>query len=452
MAIPAPATMDHVVAIVTDGATNFVAAANQLGGGRSMRCAAHTIQLALKDVATKEPMASILGAVMKVLVRFSKSPGRRQALIRGAERANIKPLMPIYPVATRWDSNYYALWRFCQIRAALEHMTAREMGFSSREEWTALREPAARAPLAPLCRVLEVFAKWTRDLQSAKRVTISRIPAAAKEMHDATAPSPDDSDEILAIKSLLRAAVSSRIAPLASSQLVRLAQFLDPTEHAVAFPRGGSGEATDEVTEALSRTAAELGQVVNDCMMRVRDSGPSPGSRSLWRQLGAQWDGWPSGSLFEAVGKYVECDKSDAVDALRWWRERGRDLAPLDTVARWVLCIPATSAESERTFSLAGWLVSAVRARLSGERVNDLILLQRRLTSATEWRTMRAQGMPSREDMEVVEQDERNEVDEGDRMAELIDEGTLAVSDDGRLVPACDPTLLDAAGSDDWTA
>jgi hypothetical protein len=93
--------MDDVVAIVTDGGSNFVAATNRIGVGRSVLCAAHTIQLVLKDVAKAEPMAGILGAVLIVLARFSKSPARREALVRGAAKAGTKPLMPIYPVATR---------------------------------------------------------------------------------------------------------------------------------------------------------------------------------------------------------------------------------------------------------------------------------------------------------------------------------------------------------------
>jgi hypothetical protein len=452
-AIPAPATMDHVVAIVTDGGSNFVAATNQLSGGRSMRCAAHTIQLALKDVAKVEPMAGILSAVMKVLARFSKSPARREALFRGAEQAGIKPLMPIYPVATRWDSNYYALHRFYQMRPALDLMTAREMGFSSLEEWKALWEPAARAPLAPLCRVLGVFAKWTRELQSAKRVTISLIPVAAKELFDATEPSADDHENIKTIKGQLRAGVASRIAPLASSPLVRLAQFVDPVQFVVAYRRGEDGQYTDEIKANLKATAVELGRFADERMRRGSNDGSSAGEGQIeWLQLGDEYQGWEAKRLFQAVGKYVDHDKTDAVNPLAWWRKRGSDLAPLDSVARWLLCIPATSAESERTFSLAGWLVSAVRSRLSGDRVNDLVLLRRRLASTSELRTTFAQGESTREDIEVIEQDKVEEVDEGDRMVELISEGTLAVNADGLLVPACDPKLLDATGSGDLSA
>jgi hypothetical protein len=40
--------------------------------------------------------------------------------------------------------------------------------------------------LGPLCYVLEAFARWTRALQSAGSVTLSRIPAAVQDMLVAT--------------------------------------------------------------------------------------------------------------------------------------------------------------------------------------------------------------------------------------------------------------------------
>jgi hypothetical protein len=216
-----------------------------------------------------------------------------------------------------------------------------------------------------------------------------------------------------------------------------------------AFPRGA---ATDDISPLLRTTVTELGQFVNECMTRARSGCPSTGSDYIWRQLAEQWNGWPSNSLFQAVGKYIEYPKSDALDPLAWWREHGRDLAPLDSVARWFLCIPATSAESERTFSLAGWLVSSVRARMSGSRVNDLVLLQRRMTSGNARRMRRAQGVSTSLDVEGIapgESDDVEVVDEGDQMAELVDEGTFVVNADGVLVPTCDPMLLDATGSED---
>jgi hypothetical protein len=438
--------MNHVVAMVTDGGANFVSATNQLCGERAMRCAAHTIQLALKDAARVEPMAGILGAVMRVLVRFAKSPMRREALTRAAEEAGVRPLMPIYPVATRWDSNYDALHRFYQLRSALERLKPRDLGFKTLPEWQVVWQPAADALglLSPLCDVLEVFARWTRELQSANRVTLSRIPAACEEMLAATAPGADDVETIATIKSQLHAAVGARLAGLASSPLVRLAQFFDPTQFRDRYHRDERGKLTDEAKADLRATTGMLARFVDDSMERMRNGSPpadDDSSSGMMLQVWEQYSGWASVPLAKATARYLDCDKADAEDPLQWWRLRASDLAPLDAMARWFLCIPATSAESERTFSLAGWLVSSTRTRLSGSRVNDLVLLRRHLSREAGPTPARVGSMPNRAEAET---DNTEASDEGDQMADLIDEGIVNISSDGVLVPSCDVEVLSA--------
>ena len=49
------------------------------------------------------------------------------------------------------------------------------------------------------------------------------------------------------------------------------------------------------------------------------------------------------------------------------------------TLASQYLSVPATSAQSERQFSAAGWLISKLRARLDGDRVDTLIFLYKNM-------------------------------------------------------------------------
>jgi hypothetical protein len=74
-------------------------------------------------------------------------------------------------------------------------------------------------------------------------------------------------------------------------------------------------------------------------------------------------------------------------------------------VARWVLCIPATSAESERAFSLSGRLVSPLRTRLKGSRVHDLTRiageLRRRAAQHAAARSLARAGTPGHDVMRL---------------------------------------------------
>jgi hypothetical protein len=68
-------------------------------------------------------------------------------------------------------------------------------------------------------------------------------------------------------------------------------------------------------------------------------------------------------------------------DPLAWWRDRaagvqGPGLPGLATLARGVLCIPATSAPAERLFSEAGQTITARRARMKAENAECLTFLR----------------------------------------------------------------------------
>jgi hypothetical protein len=127
---------------------------------------------------------------------------------------------------------------------------------------------------------------------------------------------------------------------------------------------------------SVDETILKLCDNVNDRFKKEPDfSIPS----SSWANRFVAFNGWPARELGVAVDAYVSWNKADAKDALDWWRANALALRPLDTIARWFLCIPVTSAESERTFSLAGLVATSRRSRLSRPIVNDLVLLHRHL-------------------------------------------------------------------------
>ena len=63
------------------------------------------------------------------------------------------------------------------------------------------------------------------------------------------------------------------------------------------------------------------------------------------------------------------------VNPLDWWRMNAGLFPALSVIARRTLCIPATSAPSERLFSSAGSVVSPKRTKLDPHLAADMILL-----------------------------------------------------------------------------
>ena len=66
---------------------------------------------------------------------------------------------------------------------------------------------------------------------------------------------------------------------------------------------------------------------------------------------------------------------SGKVNSLVYWAEASRRYPIVAQVARQCLCVPASSASSERSFSKTGHIVRARRARLSEEHVKELSFL-----------------------------------------------------------------------------
>lgn len=95
-------------------------------------------------------------------------------------------------------------------------------------------------------------------------------------------------------------------------------------------------------------------------------SPPKCGRFSKWRKGGSSVD---EVSLYLATGD-ANCD-----DILKWWKDHSETFPLLSSIAREVLCVPATSAACERNFSLAGLVITNRRTNISSENVNDLLVI-----------------------------------------------------------------------------
>ena len=67
--------------------------------------------------------------------------------------------------------------------------------------------------------------------------------------------------------------------------------------------------------------------------------------------------------------------KKEFSNPLDWWRDNQYQFNLLALLARRILCIPSTSAPSERVFSTAGHNITKLRASLVSSNAADLIFL-----------------------------------------------------------------------------
>lgn len=72
-------------------------------------------------------------------------------------------------------------------------------------------------------------------------------------------------------------------------------------------------------------------------------------------------------------------DVDGEADPLEWWKLHQANFSRVASLARKYLCIPATSALSERAFSTGGNIVTGHRAALNPENVDRLVFLAKNL-------------------------------------------------------------------------
>ena len=60
-------------------------------------------------------------------------------------------------------------------------------------------------------------------------------------------------------------------------------------------------------------------------------------------------------------------------DQLEWWKSHQEQFPLLSYLVRCVFAVPVASSKSERVFSIAGLLVTAIRNRLDPETMESLV-------------------------------------------------------------------------------
>ena len=84
----------------------------------------------------------------------------------------------------------------------------------------------------------------------------------------------------------------------------------------------------------------------------------------------------------DEIAEYIKMrltDKPDPDLVLAWWRENKDRFPALSKLARFIHSIPASSAPSERAFSVCGRILEERRTRLGSESINNILFINSNL-------------------------------------------------------------------------
>uniref|UniRef100_A0AAZ1XG43 HAT C-terminal dimerisation domain-containing protein n=1 Tax=Oreochromis aureus TaxID=47969 RepID=A0AAZ1XG43_OREAU len=111
------------------------------------------------------------------------------------------------------------------------------------------------------------------------------------------------------------------------------------------------------------------------------DVEPTPAKRPTVLHKFSDWEeeeeSCGSKSLDVQIQEYrtMKLELSSQQNILQWWNSNSSQFPALSNLARFVLCIPATSAPSERAFSLCGRILEERRSVLKPSSVSDILFL-----------------------------------------------------------------------------
>jgi hypothetical protein len=111
-----------IIAATTDGANNMKNAIAQLPGIQRVPCAAHVIQLTIKDGLEEPAISNIVRKCRDLVSFFTRSEKQTQRLQHSQTLLQQAPVKVIQDVATRWNSTFFMLERLARLRPALDFL------------------------------------------------------------------------------------------------------------------------------------------------------------------------------------------------------------------------------------------------------------------------------------------------------------------------------------------
>ncbi|XP_030764036.1 zinc finger BED domain-containing protein 4-like isoform X2 [Sitophilus oryzae] len=371
---------NKIVCIVTDNAANMIKTCELLKI-RHLPCYAHSLNLVVQenfnDLKTNIKRC-------KDIVTFIKSSNVAMEIFKKEQNIDDditnKQYKLIQEVPTRWNSTFYMIERILKTNEAISR--------------TLLKVRKAPQPLSvdelsilnDVVKVLKCFEEATKKISGGSYVTISLIIPLTFGIYNflnAVITELDTEEGKLFCSGLIES-VKKRIFPYESRNVTKIGTIIDPRFKKEGFrnPENASSAAVileQEMQGALRQKSQSQNININEPSVS-QNIQTSP---SLFAFLESRISGKIKSVTSDVIitrRQYLErANSAEDADPLLFWKISGNELTPMDECARKFLCIPATSVESERSFSSAGQVITDRRSKLKSTNVDKLIFLHKNL-------------------------------------------------------------------------
>ncbi|XP_032446924.1 zinc finger BED domain-containing protein 1-like [Xiphophorus hellerii] len=391
---------EKVRAVIHDNGANIVAAVKILAEKHkwaSVRCAGHTLNLVVQNALKSNQSISKCVAAARCLVEhFKKSELACTKLKDKQQQMGTASHMLIQDVSTRWNSTFHMLCRLLEqrwpITAALSDpaLTPRGKHYLDLkpEQWNIIEE---------ISKALQPFEEATVFLSGQDYVTLSALPQLVQSLKKSIQTQVFETAPAQSYQAEVMAQITTRWEGLfmcqpQSSNTVVLTAALDPRFKKLKFlppdeafkiqsmvqtmvldvkkkmRQKNSGE--NEVSTDAQDKPVEHQQNTNTFFSNLLGSSESSTSDEEDEEQHLNQD-----VQKEVLMYFGEHTLSKRENPLLWWKSNAARYPTLSKLAKFFLCIPATSTPSERLFSAAGNIASKRRASLSSQHVDMLTFL-----------------------------------------------------------------------------
>ena len=368
-------------ACVNDNGSNVVLAVKESEEiNTELRCHDHTLQLAItKAIKNSGELDAAIKKCKDLASHTHRSAPSTSKLQDACGELGIQPRKLIVPCTTRWNSEYMCVKSVLQVKEAVEALALTTEEFErscpSEDQWKTLEN---------CLPILEKINSISVTLSADKKPTIQEVIPELFVLHQELIAQENHKHKPTKIFFRMLMGELQRRFPLngAMQQINCMANFLDPRYKGLHLMEYQKFEETK--TAILIQEKAPMEEEA-PARASNTDEGSNQNSqvnyhdllrKRLKQNISTSISSNPSKLALE-LDHYLDAKTADEkIDILDWWKLMKTQYPILSKFARKYLCIPASSASSERAFSTAGNVVTCRRTTLAVDNVEKIVFIK----------------------------------------------------------------------------
>ena len=356
--------------IVMDNASNNVLAIKLTQLFDAWMCSIHTLQLAINDLLKVQirnvSIQDVLDKCREIARKVRKSSQSKTQLQDACTSLGMQFIWPNIPNATRWNSTAKNLADILRLKPALQYIDSHD----DSGMWSSLSLSAAEWKAAKcLGDILEIPKKvtklWESETKPTLHLVVKELYNMVSELENFTTEGNEYFIQEFALELIQN--VNQRFPNFGTNHMIaNIAHYLDPLCRGVVLM---------EFPDMYEKTKDEIRKLGVKCQSQKNDDGircededitqsidvelnKMSATERLLKKRKLNFGGNENASLYSQINQelsaYEALNEEINVDILQWYKDHHKTFPILSQVAREVLCVPASSASSERAFSVSG--------------------------------------------------------------------------------------------------